>query len=251
MNDETARELLELNRHFYHEFGSAFAATRRRVQPGVRRVLDGISVDESADWLDLGCGSGALGCLWAQQGRRGSYTGLDFSGPLLTEARTLTAALSNEQLTLDYVPGDLMDPAWTDSLMGRSFDGVLAFASLHHIPGRANRLRIFRQVRELLRPGGRFIFSVWQFQNSPKLMKRVQPWSSAGIDEERLEPGDTLLDWRYALPENGEQHGLRYVHLFTEDALRRIAAEADFSGGDAFYSDGAEGNLALYMTFNR
>ncbi len=251
MNDETARELLELNRLFYHEFGNAFAATRRRVQPGVRRVLDGICVEESADWLDLGCGSGALGCLWAQQSRRGSYTGLDFSGPLLTEARTLTAALSNEQLRLDYVPGDLMDPTWTDSLTGRSFDGVSAFASLHHIPGRANHLRIFRQVQELLRPGGRFIVSVWQFQNSPKLMKRVQPWRSAGIDEERLEPGDTLLDWRYALPENGEKHGLRYVHLFSEDELRRIAAEAGFSDGEVFYSDGAEGNLALYMTFNR
>ena len=36
--------------------------------------------------LDLGCGSGALGCIWAAQNRQGSYTGLDFSGPLLREA---------------------------------------------------------------------------------------------------------------------------------------------------------------------
>ena len=79
-------------------------------------------------------------------------------------------------------------------------------------------------------------------------MKRVQPWSSAGIDEERLEPGDTLLDWRYALPENEEKHGLRYVHLFSEEELRTIAAEAGFTVAEAFYSDGAEENLALYMT---
>ncbi len=248
MNESTARELLELNRRFYHEFGNAFAATRRRVQPGVRRVLDGIPVEEASDWLDLGCGSGALGCLWAEQGRRGSYTGLDFSGPLLNEARTVTASLSNECLTLAYVPGDLMDPAWTDAVKEQTFDGVFAFASLHHIPGRENHLRVFRQARELLRPGGRFIFSVWQFQNSPKLMKRVQPWSAAGIDEERLEPGDTLLDWRYALPENEEKHGLRYVHLFSEEELRTIAAEAGFAVAEAFYSDGAEENLALYMT---
>ena len=51
MNDSAARELLELNRRFYHEFGNAFAATRRRVQPGVRRVLEGIPVDEASDWL--------------------------------------------------------------------------------------------------------------------------------------------------------------------------------------------------------
>ena len=250
MNDTAARELLELNRRFYHEFGNAFAATRRRVQPGVRRVLEGIPVDEASDWLDLGCGSGALGCLWAEQGRRGSYTGLDFSGPLLNEARTVTSELSNESLTLAYVPGDLMDPAWTDAVKGRSFDGVFAFASLHHIPGRENHIRVFRQARELLRPGGRFIFSVWQFQNSPKLMKRVQPWSAAGIDENDLEPGDTLLDWRYALPENEEKHGLRYVHLFSEEELREIAADAGFTVGEVFYSDGAEENLALYMTLH-
>ena len=78
-------------------------------------------------------------------------------------------------------------------------------------------------------------------------MQRVQPWSKAGITEDRLEPGDTLLDWRYALPDNKEKTGLRYVHLFNEHELVCLAAETGFSSADRFYSDGAEGNLALYM----
>ena len=247
MDRQTAAELLEINRRFYSEFGDAFAATRRRIQPGVSQVLESIPRETASDWLDLGCGSGALGQIWAGQQRSGSYTGLDFSGPLLREAQKTTEGLSGDKLTLNYVPGDLMDPDWTGVLAGAHFDGVLAFASLHHIPGRDNHLRLFRQIRSLLKPGGRFVFSVWQFQNSPKLMQRVQPWSKAGITEDRLEPGDTLLDWRYALPDNKEKTGLRYVHLFNEDELACLAAETGFSSADRFYSDGAEGNLALYM----
>ena len=246
MDGKIAAELLEINRRFYSEFGPAFAATRRRIQPGVSRVLESISRDVPSDWLDLGCGSGALGQIWSGQGRSGSYTGLDFSGPLLEEAQKVTASLTTDQMRLRYVSGDLMDPEWRVPFGVKKFDGVLAFASLHHIPGRENHLRIFRQVHDLLHPGGRFIFSVWQFQNSPKLMQRVQPWSAAGIDPNALEQGDTLLDWRYALPDNESKTGLRYVHLFSADELEDLAAEGGFAMRDHFYSDGAEGNLALY-----
>lgn len=247
MRAEIASELLEINRRFYSEFGDAFAATRHRIQPGVSKVLNTISSELPSDWLDLGCGSGELGKIWARQGRSGSYTGLDFSGPLLREAEKTTAGLSDEVLTLRYLPADLMDPNWPETLEGKKFDGVLAFASLHHIPGRENHLRIFRQVRNLLKGEGRFIFSVWQFQNSPKLMQRVQPWERAFLKPEQLENGDTLLDWRHALPENREKTGLRYVHLFTENELLKLAEECGFTCVNRFYSDGTEGNLGLYF----
>ena len=246
MDPQIASELLEINRRFYSEFGEAFAATRRRIQPGVGRILETIPADVPSDWLDLGCGSGALGRIWSEQGRRGSYTGVDFSGPLLREAEKATEGLSGDRLQIRYLPGDLMDPGWPAVTGGRKFDGVLAFASLHHIPGKENHLRIFGQVRDLLKSGGTFIFSVWQFQNSPKLMSRVQPWDRAGISEKDLERGDTLLDWRFALPENKDKDGLRYVHLFNEEEISELANRCGFRVTEQFYADGAEGNLALY-----
>jgi SAM-dependent methyltransferase len=246
MDPFVSLKLLEINRRFYSEFGEAFAATRHRIQPGVSRVLETIPRDPASDWLDLGCGSGALGNIWSGQGRSGSYTGMDFSEVLLREAEKTAAGLSNDRLRLHYLQGDLMDPDWPRFSDGRKFDGILAFASLHHIPGHENHLRIFRQVRELLKPEGRFIFSVWQFQNSPKLMQRVQPWERADLSGGQLEAGDTLLDWRYALPENRERTGLRYVHLFTEKELEALADESGFRIKDCFFSDGAEGNLAVY-----
>lgn len=251
MDEATARELLEINRRFYDEFGEAFAATRRRIQPGVSRVLNLIPRDRPSDWLDLGCGSGALGKLWAAQGRFGSYTGLDFSGPLLEEARKAAEGPGGNDLEISYLSGDLMDPKWPDRFSGKLFDGVLAFASLHHIPGAVNHLRIFSQVSELLKRGGAFIFSVWQFQNSPKLMKRVQPWSLTDVSELQLEPGDTLLDWRFDPNGKNGRNGLRYVHLFTEAEIRELAAAAGFEEPGFFCSDGAEGNLALYAVLKK
>lgn len=246
MDSEICSKLLEVNRRFYNEFGEAFAATRRRIQPGIGRILDMIPSEHPSDWLDLGCGSGALGKVWADQGRTGSYTGMDFSHTLLAEAEKTTAGLSSESLQLRYRYGDLMDPEWPSAFEENTFDGILAFASLHHIPGQNHHRKIFENVRKLLKKDGCFIFSVWQFQNSPKLMQRVQPWDRIGITRDMVEEGDTLLDWRFSLPGNDGKHGLRYVHLFSEAELDRLAEENGFRVSDRFYSDGAEGNLALY-----
>ena len=247
MTESTAARLLELNRRFYQEFGPAFAATRRRIQPGVRRVLDGLPPGSRI--LDLGCGSGALALeidhLWVT----GSYLGLDFSNELLAEARAALRAAPAGAVDIRFARADLFDPAWVDLAAAQPVDAVLAFAVFHHLPGHANRRRILRQVRELLPLGGVFIHSEWQFQHSARLMERRHAWSEVGLQESDLEPGDTLLDWRYTLPGQPEQVGLRYVHLFAEEELARLAAESGFEAVDSFTSDGQGGRQGLYQTW--
>ncbi|MFM8370634.1 MAG: hypothetical protein ACKOBD_17950, partial [Chloroflexota bacterium] len=56
MDASITKQLIELNRKFYDQFGESFSATRQRLQPGVKKILDSIKVDESV--LDLGCGNG-------------------------------------------------------------------------------------------------------------------------------------------------------------------------------------------------
>lgn len=244
MQASTRQKLIDLNREFYQTFGAAFAATRRRLQPGVWRVLSEIPL--AGSWLDLGCGSGALAAEWAHQKRQGLYLGLDFSPPLLNEARQ--AAVSPPPgLTLAFQPADLSDPAWPQSLPAVRWDGLLAFAVLHHIPGADLRLQILRQVRALLPPGGVFIHSEWQFQHSPRLLERVQPWEQAGFDADELDPGDTLLDWRHTLPGQPPQVGLRYVHRFERAELRELAESCGFIVAAEFESDGEGGRLGLYQ----
>lgn len=249
MRAGTVRRLAELNREFYETFGGAFAATRRRIQPGVRAFL--ATVLDGSEWLDLGCGSGALAADWARLGIRGGYSGRDFSSALLSEARALTAGLSTDSFRIDYGELDLLDPDWADAFGERRFDGVACFAALHHIPGRAAQAAVFANTARLLRPGGEAIFSVWQFQNSPKLAARALPWPTIGLSEADVEPGDTLLDWRFALPGSNDKAGLRYVHLFTEAELAGLAADAGLTLESTFYSDGKSGNLALYQRYRK
>ncbi|NTW44649.1 MAG: methyltransferase domain-containing protein, partial [Anaerolineaceae bacterium] len=92
MRQETIQSILDINRQFYQTFGDAFAATRRRIQPGIRRILADLPGD--GHWLDLGCGSGALALEWIRLEHTGSYTGIDFSTPLLAEAQRSLSEVS-------------------------------------------------------------------------------------------------------------------------------------------------------------
>ena len=244
MDAHTVEQLLDINRRFYSQFGPAFAATRRRIQGGVRGVL--ADLPDEGTWLDLGCGSGALGEEWLRRGRTSAYLGLDFSTELLQEARS--AASSGR---VRYLQADLSDAAWVKAHAEGSFRGVLAFAVLHHLPSHALRLQILRQVHRLLEPEGLFIHSEWQFQNSPKLMERIQPWSAAGVEESGLEAGDTLLDWRYALPGQPERVGLRYVHRFTTEELAELADQSGFFILRSFEADGHGGRLSVYQVWKK
>jgi SAM-dependent methyltransferase len=246
MQAAVIQQLLDINYQFYQTFGGAFAATRRRVQPGIRKVLE--LIPKTGYWLDLGCGSGALAQLWANQGREGGYHGLDFSTILLQEARDL---LAGEEIVpgveIRFTEADLLSTDWLAVVERKNYDGILCFAAMHHIPAYEKRLQLIKQVRELLDEDGMFIHSNWQFQHSPRLMARVQPWSQIGLKEEDLEEGDTLLDWRYALPGQIDQVGYRYVHRFSEDEFNRLAHEGGFEIKDRFESDGEGGRLGLYQ----
>jgi len=58
MRQDVASLLLRINLEFYQTFAGPFAATRRRLQPGVVRALR--SVQSEASVLDLGCGAAEL-----------------------------------------------------------------------------------------------------------------------------------------------------------------------------------------------
>jgi tRNA (uracil-5-)-methyltransferase TRM9 len=236
MNSAIAKQLIELNRKFYDQFGDSFSATRQRLQPGVRKIVDLIQENDSV--LDLGCGNGHFLHEIHQRNHKAALLGVDFSLPLLRNAESTSGVEFREvdlnQLTLDS--GQL-------TVVG-GWDVITMFATLHHIPSNQIRLDILRTVRNLLKPGGKFILSNWQFLNSEKLKARIQPWSRIGLTNEDVDEGDYLLDWR----SGGE--GLRYAHHFSAAELHGLAAQAGMSVSDSFLSDGENGRLGLYQTWN-
>jgi len=246
MDSVTAARLIELNREFYTRFGDSFSATRHRIQPGVRRVLETLHGDENI--LDLGCGNGELARELAKRGQRGSYLGVDFSLPLLREAESSSlGTLQPEVFSAKFVQVDMTQrSALREKLSAfRPWSLITAFAVLHHIPSHEVRLGILQTVRTLLKPGGLFIHSNWQFLNSEKLRSRIQPWEAAAVTGPEVDAGDYLLDWRSG------GNGLRYVHHFNEGELNELAGATGFKVIDTFYSDGETGNLSLYQLWKR
>ncbi len=216
MDETIVHALLELNRRFYQDYAEPFAATRRRIQDGVRQSVSNLP---DGRYLDLGCGSGALADFWTRPRpdgtiRQGLYLGVDFSAGLLSEARQGLPHKLPDGLGIAFQHCDLMSTDWHTFIEGTPFDGILAFAVLHHLPGHENRVQILKQVRSLIKPGGHFTFSVWQIQNSPKLLARRQPWEAAGLQEDQVESGDVLLDWRQSSKGSPQSAGLTVCPSF-------------------------------------
>ena len=235
MNSATIARLREINREFYDRFGAQFSATRQRLQPGVKKILNALQGDESI--LDLGCGNGELARELTKRGHRGAYLGVDFSRSLLREAQSIPGVSFREvDLTKLSAISDQLSAEGRWAL-------ITAFAVLQHIPSHEMRLEILRTARQLLKEDGQFVLSNWQFLNSEKLKARVQPWSKVDLSAEDVDEGDYLLDWR----SGGE--GLRYVHHFSAEELHQLAAQAGMRVTESFPSDGENGRLGLYQVW--
>lgn len=237
MDSATKERLLAINREFYDRFGGQFSATRQRLQPGMKKILDSIRENDSV--LDLGCGNGHFLHEISERGRRQTLLGVDLSLPLLRDAESAPNVSFRE-----------VDLAKLSSLSNQLSieDGwslISAFAVLHHIPSDELRLDILKTVHSLLKENGRFVLSNWQFLNSEKLKSRIQPWSKVGLSDREIDDGDYLLDWR----SGGE--GLRYAHHFSAEELHQLAGQAGMRVSESFLSDGDRGRLGLYQVWMR
>ncbi len=238
-------QLIQLNKHFYEAFASSFSTTRAKLQKGVKRLAE--TIPSEASVLDLGCGNGNFLKYLLSLGFSGNYMGLDFSSELLAVAKESNPSTREVNITFNEV--DLTKPNWVKLLNNHRFDTITAFAVLHHIPNSELRHKLIEQVYSFLSPDGHFLFSVWQFNNSPRLCKRILSWNQIGLSKEDVDETDALLDWRAEI--KNDQFGLRYCHLFSEEELTKLRISCQFVLEDHFLSDGREGNLALYQVWRK
>src|SRR4030067_974827 len=122
------------------------------------------------------------------KGHRGSYIGIDFSLPLLKtvslpvpEIQIIEHPASGERINeavmkyrACFVEADMLMDGWEKPLANWKFQVILAFASLHHIPGEMNRAGLVKTIYQRMAADGLIFVSVWQFLNSPRLVKRLQ-----------------------------------------------------------------------------
>ena len=240
MKEAIQSKLHKINQDFYDRFAGSFSATRSRIQPGVQRLVKHML--RAPSLLDIGCGNGTLAEALAAQSFNGRYLGLDLSQDLLDCAAARMG--EKEQGKFKFRQADLSDPGWLQGIAPGSFNWLVSFAVLHHLPGEHLRRQTVKAFARLVSPQGCVAVSVWQWFNSPRLRQRVLDWGEVGLDPNDLDPGDVLLNWRA-----GETIGLRYVHTFDEAELTGLANCAGFQVINTFLSDGKPGNLALYQVW--
>ena len=103
----------------------------------------------------------------------------------------------------------------------QTFDlALLAFGVLAHVAGRAERLRLLRAIRSMLKADGTLILSV---PNARRRFRAEQRSSAPLVDAGKLEPGDILY-------KRGQDDGeiQLFYHLYTLAEVRDDLAEAGF-----------------------
>ena len=132
-----------------------------------------------ADVLDLGCGTGSLSLLLAEQGHR--PVGVDLSPLMVEQARR---KLTEAGFDITVMTGDASDPP---AEAGHSFDVILVRHLLWTLPDPEGALR---RWTGLLRPGGRLVLVEGRWQTPTEDQPYAAgsgplPWLG-GVTAERL-----------------------------------------------------------------
>jgi len=106
------------------------------------------------NFLDLGCGDGILGATVLGEYPSAHGVFVDFSEPMLEQAREQLKDYSS-QLAFENL--DYGDKAWVNKIQHHGpFDAVVSGYSIHHQPD-VCKSEIYAEIFSLLKPGGWFI----------------------------------------------------------------------------------------------
>lgn len=140
----------KLVRAYLDGIRGALPLAREQIEMMLRLVEGGVSPVERI--ADLGCGSGVLTKTLIGRYPGASATLVDFSQPMMAEARTLLAGADCR-----FVEADLSSSAWASPVRGDApFDVIVSGFAIHHLTDERKR-KLYGEVFELLRPGGMFV----------------------------------------------------------------------------------------------
>jgi len=195
----------------------------RQIRPLGLAAMERLAPASGEQVLDVGCGCGDTSLELARRvGPEGGVLGLDISAPMLEVARGRAEAAGARNLAFHEADAQTAAlPGGRDAVFSRF--GVMFFAD----PTAA-----FANLRSALRPGGRLGFVCWR-PLAENLWMRLPAETAAGL----VPPAPP--------PEPGAPGPFAFAD---PDRVRRILAEAGFTGIDLTPHDEAIGGLDLEGT---
>lgn len=114
--------------------------------PTARPAFERLEIAAGDSYLDIGCGNG-YSVRWAARiDPSVKATGLDLSAQMVSRARAQSTTLSNTRFIHAPFPLDI--------LKDEAFDAIFSMEVFYYLPDLSVGLR---EVRRLLKPGGRFV----------------------------------------------------------------------------------------------
>ncbi|WP_172196605.1 class I SAM-dependent methyltransferase [Saccharibacillus qingshengii] len=194
----------------------------------VHEMISWLRLDPGAKVLDLCCGMGRHSLSLAEKGY--DVTGMDLSEVLLDEAKK-----EPEADRIRWVQGDMRELPFADG----EFDAVVnLFTSFGYFEQDDEHIRVLKEIRRVLRPGGRFIID---FMNPPYVQRHLKPYTEREDDglkiEERRKIEDGFVKKHITiLPEqagNGQRREYdERVKLYTREAFAHLLAQAELELGE-------------------
>jgi SAM-dependent methyltransferase len=148
-------------------------ARRQEAEPALAWLIDHLA--DGAAVLDLGCGAGVP--VARELARHCTVTGIDISGTMIERARANVPAAQ-------FVHGDAMAADFAPS----SFDAVVAFYAIFHLP-RREHAALFRRIHRWLKPAGYVLATLSLGAEAPytedDFFGVTMYWSNYGLSEYR------------------------------------------------------------------
>ena len=176
------------------EVVAQFANERRRGIPGWRDQLEIMclllptpSTETPPVVLDLGCGDGVLLEAALRFWDTAQGYGLDGSEAMLERAKARLEPLSGRVMKL--AQADFNSPEWRDWLPPIQFDAVISGFAIHHSED-SRKKEIYREIFEMLKPGGVFVNTEHVASASPYGEKLFERSYAAQIVRSKQELGE-------------------------------------------------------------
>jgi ubiquinone/menaquinone biosynthesis C-methylase UbiE len=173
--------------------------------------------------LDLGCGNGRVFEFLRE--RKIQYTGFDIADKLLREAKQKHPAG-------EFILGDMRQPL---PFFDNYFDHIWAIASFHHLETRGERESALREMRRVLKPGGKLVIMVWNLYQ-PKYWKFVLKGFWDWILGKTRSAKDLFIPWK----SGGEEIVWRYYYAFSPAELRKLLIPNGFKIIEEYCSKNGE-----------
>jgi tRNA (uracil-5-)-methyltransferase TRM9 len=205
MDLDLAKFILEKTKEDYNSIANEFSATRREIWEELKFLFEGLREGERV--LDLGCGNGRWYKVFKE--KKVDYFGIDNS------ERLIEIAKENFPEAKFFV-GDALNLPFPDDF----FDKVYSIALLHHIPSEDFRIKVLKEAKRVLKPGGILILTCWRIHRLKEILALLKYTFLKIIGRPKLDFRDTFVPWG--------KKTLRYYHFFTQRELENLLRKVGF-----------------------